>query len=109
MNKTTSRRLRKKLYLEEFAVFGFECACELNETEAGFDVFLDELVEVVEARGLIIGGGGSAKEFAAFVASQQRYGSATKEDRQAVEQWLGAQARTSKVVVGELVDANYGM
>ncbi|WP_163132580.1 YggL family protein [Agarivorans sp. Alg241-V36] len=109
MTKTTSRRLRKKLYLEEFAVFGFICACDLDETEAGFDLFLDELVDVVEARGLIIGGGGSAKEFAAFVASQQRYGSATEEDRQAVEQWLSAQPRTSQVVIGKLIDANYGV
>jgi uncharacterized protein YggL (DUF469 family) len=108
MTKTTSRRLRKKLYLDEFAVFGFECACDLDETEAGFDLFLDELVEVVEARGLIIGGGGSATEFAAFVASEQRYGSATEEDRQFVEQWLSAQPRTSMVVVGKLIDANYG-
>jgi len=55
---TKSRRLRKKLYLDEFAILGFEFTCNLNATEAEFDLLLDELLEFIDKRKLCIAGGG---------------------------------------------------
>ena len=44
---TKSRRLRKKLYLDEFAILGFEFTCNLNATEEEFDLLLDELLDFI--------------------------------------------------------------
>lgn len=102
------RRLRKKLYLGEFAVLGFEFSCQLaDQTDATYDAFIDELVEFVEGRNLMVFGGGSEDNFDAFVSSQQRYGSATEEDREATQAWLDANAKVKSAKVGELVDANH--
>ncbi|SDJ81895.1 hypothetical protein SAMN04488540_1145 [Ferrimonas sediminum] len=108
MTKSRSRRLRKKLYLDEFAIFGFELSFVLDVAENDIEKFLDEFVDVIEDNGLIIGGGGF-KEFSAFVCSGRRYGSATDDDRQFIEKWLTSKPSISNVVVGKLVDANYGI
>ncbi|MEY8198977.1 MAG: 50S ribosome-binding protein YggL, partial [Colwellia sp.] len=59
MRSIKSRRLRKKLYLDEFAILGFEVSCSIGvETSDEFDLFLDQLVSFVEDNELIMGGGG---------------------------------------------------
>ncbi|QSX28554.1 DUF469 family protein [Shewanella cyperi] len=104
------RRLRKKLYLEEFAVFGFEFTCKSKiKSDEETDHLLDAFLEFIESRNLMCGGGFSLEEFSGFLCSDFRYRSATDEDRSAVEAWLMAQAGFSGVVIGELVDANYGI
>jgi uncharacterized protein YggL (DUF469 family) len=96
-----SRRLRKKLYLDEFAVFGFEISCSIGvKSSDGFDLFLDQL---------IMSGGGDVKEFNAFICSEHRYVSATKEDSDNIKTWLNNNEAANNIVVGELVDANYGI
>ncbi len=101
--QTRSRRLRKKLYLDEFAVFGFECDCKIDvEIGADFDAFIDDFVDFLDSRKLIAGGGGSPDDFAMFVMSAARYESATEADLEAVKNWLN-----SNIVTSELVNAYY--
>jgi uncharacterized protein YggL (DUF469 family) len=110
MSSTKKRRLRKKLYLGEFAVLGFEFSCDLNvDDEEGFDLLLDEFLEFIEVRDLCMGGGGNTKSFTAFIHSYHRYGSATAQDIDAITSWLEAKSNVSNVVVGQLVDANYAI
>lgn len=108
MKSNKSRRLRKKLYLDEFAIFGLEFSCELNlKNEEDFDSFLDQFIDFIESRNLCMGGGGNTESFDGFICSDHRYGSASSEDRDAISGWLELNKSTSNVVVGQLVDANY--
>lgn len=108
MKSEKKRRLRKKLYLGEFAVLGFEFSCTLNlDTEDDYDSWLDQLIEFIERRDLCMGGGGDTKSFRAFICSAHRYKSAIDEDREAVKNWLESSGVASKVVIGGLVDAYY--
>lgn len=104
-----SRRLRKKLYVNEYTVYGFEVSVSFNDIdETTLDSFLDQVVDFVESNNLIIGGGGGVDVFDAFIYSKERYGSASEEDRNLVSEWLNSQAVVANADVGELVDANYG-
>ncbi len=108
MKSNMKRRLRKKLYLGEFAVLGFEFSCTLNlDTEDAFDSWLDQLIEFIESRDLCMGGSGDTKSFSGFICSAHRYKSAVDEDREAVKNWLESSGVASNVVIGGLVDAYY--
>ncbi|WP_426417131.1 YggL family protein [Aestuariirhabdus sp. LZHN29] len=108
--KNRSRRLRKKLYLGEFAVMGFEFTCRIDlKGESEFDALFDELADLMGERNLLVIGGGSEESFEGYVVSSERYQSATDEDRKAVEQWLANQSCISDATVNELSDAHYGM
>lgn len=109
MSNSKSRRLRKKLYLDEFAVLGFELTCNLNVTEDGLNSLLDQFLELIDERELCMGGAGDTNSFSAFICSVHRYGSATNQDRKEIEIWLKSKENVSNVVVGQLVDANYGI
>ena len=110
MQSIKSRRLRKKLYLDEFAVLGFEFSCTLNAKNSDeFDSLLSQLVNVVESRELSMTGSGDTKLFSAFICSDHRYASATKEDRDVINAWLEKQEAVQNITVGNLVDANYGI
>lgn len=105
-----SKRLRKKLYLDEFAIFGFEFECHLSCTsEDEFDTFMIEMIDFFESRNLNVGGGGSVESFGGFVCSNERYGSATEEDIEETQAWLSTHRMVTGVNVGQLVDAMYGM
>lgn len=110
MSSTRSRRLRKKLYLDEFTVLGFEFSCELNVNHEGdFDSLLDQFLEFIEGRKLCMSGGGNTESFNAFICSEDRYGSPTNEDLAAVTLWLQSNSSVKNVTIGQLVDANYGI
>ncbi|MBR9786845.1 MAG: DUF469 family protein [Vibrionaceae bacterium] len=107
MATNRSRRLRKKLYVDEFKVLGFSFSCQLNLTkEAECDVLIDDFLSFIEGRDLVMGGGADLTSFDGFVVPERRYDSATEDDRLAVEQWLTAYKVCSKVEVSPLVDAN---
>lgn len=109
MRSIKSRRLRKKLYLDEFAILGFEISCSIDVASSDeFDLFLNQLVSFVEDHELMIGGG-DTKEFSAFICSEHRYASATNEDKDKITAWLNNNKAANNIVVGELVDANYGV
>jgi len=102
-----NKRLRKKLYLGEFAVYGFEFYCKLNSNvEEDLDKFFDDIMNLVESRELMAGGGGNADDFSMFVCSVHRYGSTTEEDRDVIEKWLSDNNLVLDINVGGLVDAN---
>jgi len=108
MQNSKSRRLRKKLHLDEFATFGFEFSCDLNlKNESEFDLLLNQLLEFIENRDLCMGGGGNIKSFSAFICSGHRYGSASDDDRDVITTWLESNKTISNIVVGQLVDENH--
>lgn len=103
------RRLRKKLFLDEFAVMGFEFSASLSEFSfEQVDAFFDALLEFVTARNLEVGCGGTKDAFSGHIASIERYGSATEEDRAALEEWLKQQSGISDIVIEQLSDLYYG-
>ena len=105
-----SNRLNKKLYVEAYAVLGFEVSFKLAEIdEQTFDSFFTELVEFVESRDLILGGAGGTQSFVIYVSSYGRYTSATEQDRSAFEQWLAERAFIIDSQVEALSDAYYGV
>ncbi|WP_415229505.1 YggL family protein [Psychromonas sp.] len=107
-NVKRSRRLRKKLYVNEYTVYGFEVSLNFKEMdESALDPFLDEIVNFAESRNLMIAGGGGIDVFAIFISSSDRYGSATEEDRHALSNWLKEKSLIKDVELGDLVDANY--
>lgn len=108
MRNIKSRRLRKKLYLDEFAILGFEFSCTLNvKTADEFDSLLGQLIDFIESRELSMEGGGDIKLFSALICADHRYTSATNEDRDAIKAWLDENTATENITVGQLVDANY--
>lgn len=101
-----SRRLRKKLHLNEFQELGFDVETELTETLAGTaeeELLIAFIEGVIAPRGLIYGGG-----VACGFVCKAGGGSATEEDRSSVQQWLQARSEFSSVTVRELSDAWYG-
>ena len=103
-----SKRLRKKLYLEEFAILGFEFSCKISlDSTEDYDKFFEAFADLVESRDLFVGLDGDDGLFEGFVTSGERYGSATEEDRKAIEEALSAQKIVSDVLVGSLLDAFY--
>lgn len=101
-----SRRLRKKLHLDEFQELGFDVEAELKEPLTGNaeeGLLIAFIERVIEPRGLIYGGGAAC----GFVCKAGG-GSATNEDRVAVQEWLQARPEFTAVTVRELSDAWYG-
>ncbi|OBU29071.1 DUF469 domain-containing protein [Photobacterium kishitanii] len=105
-----SKRLRKKLYLGEFAVFGFEVTFKVKvANDVEFDAFIDDIIEVVESRNLIAGGGGTLNDYSLFLCGDGRYSSASESDRAYMKNWLEINACSNSIVIGDLVDGYYGV
>lgn len=104
-NTKRNRRQNKKLHLGEFTVLGFAFSCK---PEADFNSVFDSLISLMDERGLQIWAEGTPDSFDAYITSSQRYGSATDEDRSAVEACLSAQGGLSDIKVDALTDAYYG-
>jgi uncharacterized protein YggL (DUF469 family) len=103
-----SRRLRKKLHLDEFAILGFEFTCKIAADDDGnYDSFFNDLKDVVDTRNLFINFDGDQGHFIGFVTSAERYGNATEDDRKAIEDAFNAHAKVSDMKVDRLVNAYY--
>ncbi|MCE9678034.1 YggL family protein [Shewanella sp. AS1] len=101
---TRSRRLRKKLRIDEFQEFGFDVNWTFDDSvsEEQIDTIVDAFIdEVIEARKLGFHGGGH-KEWEGIIATQS-IGKCTEEDRQAVNDFWKSQP-VKEVVVSELYD-----
>ena len=110
MSEKTSRnkRIRKKLYLDEWAILGFNFSCKLSvASEADYTLFFDSLAEAVNTNHLYINLDNDGELFEGFVTSADRYGNATEENRATIEAALNSHAIVSEVKVGSLVDAFY--
>lgn len=104
-----SRRLRKKLFLDEFATEGFELDFQFTaEKDADqLDVFIADFMEgAIESNDLVFFGSACAETFSGVIISSDRYSSVTAAQRQAVSEWLEANSDVSSVECGELTDAN---
>ncbi|MFP1722280.1 YggL family protein [Lonsdalea quercina] len=99
-----SRRLRKKLHIEEFKELGFSVSFRFAEGTSveTIDGLLDRFVDdVIEPRGLAFEGSGYL-QWQGLVC-QQKLGNCTDEHRQLVKEWLESQ-QLSDVTVSELFD-----
>jgi len=99
-----SRRLRKKLHIDEFQELGFSVKWTFPENTAVdvIDATLDTFInEVIEPNGLAFDGGGYL-EWEGLVCLQ-KIGQCTDEHRQLVKGWL-EQHNMTDVVVSELFD-----
>lgn len=105
MATNRSRRLRKKLCVDEFQELGFELILNYREdleaeaAEAFLGQFLDQ---AIEANGLIFIG---CDEFGMVCLNKR--GSVSAEQRAAVEAWLQGRGELESFKVGELADAWY--
>lgn len=100
-----SRRLRKKLCVDEFQELGFELSLQYREglERDAVQVFLKRFFEqAVAGNGLAFTG---VEDFG-FICLERR-GSVSEEQRQAVEGWLGQQSELSGFTVSPLQDAWY--
>ncbi|MDY7218818.1 50S ribosome-binding protein YggL [Denitrificimonas sp. JX-1] len=105
MAKNRSRRLRKKLCVDEFQELGVELQMSYPEgtDDAVVEAFFADLVvEAVEAKGMALIGG---EEFA-IVCSGKR-GSVTEEQRAELEEWLKGRKELSAFEVSPLLDVWY--
>ena len=103
-----SRRLRKKLHLDEFTILGFEFTCKITaDADGSYDTFFADLKDIVDTRNLFINFDGDEGMFIGFVTSAERYGNATEDDRKAIEDAFNAHDKVSEVKVERLVNAFY--
>ncbi|WP_341964059.1 YggL family protein [Pseudomonas sp. RC10] len=105
MATNRSRRLRKKLCVDEFQELGFELNLEFKEdlSDEAIDAFLDAfLSDAMDANGLDYVGGDDY----GLVCLANR-GSVTEEQRATVEAWLKGRSELVKVEVSPLIDAWY--
>jgi len=104
MSINRSRRLRKKLHIDEFKELGFSVAwrfadgVSVEEIDATLDALVDE---VIEPHGLAFDGSGYL-QWEGLICLQQ-VGFCTDEHRQAVVAWLEARGLT-EVRASELFD-----
>lgn len=106
MSKNRSKRLRKKLRIDEFQEFGFSLTVSLKDDldAKSLEIFVDEFIfEAIENNGLVFGGGFN-KDLNGFVALEKR-GSVTVSHVAKVKSWLDSQPCVTNIRFGELVDA----
>ena len=101
------RRLRKKFHVGEYQEFGFEVFVSFNPqlTEAEFDEFLDDFIDLVEANKLLFGGGGKEESWEGFITSAKKFASPMENDRQTIKVWLENRPEILETKVGEFRDA----
>lgn len=109
-----SRRLRKKLALGEFQLRGFRVTYQVDRSVAfdAADRLMDRFIEeAIEGNGLSCGGGGDLYDMGFYVLANagRRHESVLPEQRQAVLDWLAAEASSGVVnpEASALADANY--
>lgn len=104
MAKNRSRRLRKKLHIEEFQELGFSVAWRFAEgvavedIDGTLDAFIDE---VIEPNGLAFDGSGYL-QWEGLICLQ-KIGHCTDAHREQVKNWLEARKLT-EVKVSDLFD-----
>ncbi|MBL4631840.1 MAG: DUF469 family protein [Paraglaciecola sp.] len=105
-----NRRQLKKMYMGEWAILGFEFSFKLTEaSDEQYELFFSSLEELVNTEELYISLDNNSESFQGTVTSAERYGSATEQNRTAIEALLNSNAIVSEVEVTGLVDAFYEM
>lgn len=106
-----NQRQRKKLRLGEFQEFIFQANARfhLPLDESAYEPFIDDFVEFLESRKLIIGGMGGRFPIATtdgFIQASGR-GSPSETDRHAIVNWLLARPEMASASADEFVDGWY--
>jgi hypothetical protein len=102
-----SRRLRKKLRLDEFKELGFSVSSTLAfQEESELETFMDDFIAFLEASDLCFGGSFSITRFDGYVTRQKSYTSCSEEDRNAVFEKLNTLKQCENLLVGQLIDSN---
>lgn len=102
--KNRSRRIRKKMRVDEFQELGFDVAWKFADgtSNAAIDEFIDKFfAEAMETQGLGFGGEGDLIWHG--LVCTQKLGKCTDENRQVVEKWL-TDAGAQSVAVSDLYD-----
>lgn len=105
MATNRSRRLRKKLCVDEFQELGIELSLKFKDglTVEEVDSFLEDfLVQAMDANNLDYVGG---EDFGLVCLAER--GSVSEEQRNAVETWLKSRSELAVVEVSPLQDAWY--
>ena len=108
MAQARSRRLRKKLHIDEFQEFGFTVSFNFKEgtTVDVIDETLDDFIkEAIEPNGLAFDGGGYLNWEG--IICLQKIGKCTEEHREIVIKWL-EQRGLVDVKASELFDVWWG-
>ena len=108
MSQNRSRRLRKKLRVDEFQEFGFDITWTFNESvsEEDIDNLVDQFItEIIEPRNLGFHGGGH-KEWEGIIATQD-IGKCTPEDIAAVKGYWESKP-VNDLEVSDLYDIWWG-
>ncbi len=103
-SKNRSRRLRKKMRVDEFQELGFDVAWQFKDgtNNEEIDEFLNKFFsEAIEPNGLGFGGEGDLIWHGLICT--QKLGKCTEEHRKIVEKWL-TDAGAQSVAVSELYD-----
>lgn len=103
-SKNRSRRIRKKMRVDEFQELGFDIAWKFEEGTSNdqIDAFLDKFfAQAIEPQGLGFGGEGDLLWHG--LVCTQKIGKCTDENRKTVEKWLTDNGAKS-VTVSELYD-----
>lgn len=103
-----SRRLRKKLRVDEFQELGFDVSWRFADSlsEEEIDDFVERFIsEVIEPRELGFHGGGH--RLWDGVVATQRLGKCTDDDRKAVESFLKG-LNAEEIEISELYDIWWG-
>lgn len=104
MAQARSRRLRKKLHLDEFqelgftVEFNFKQGTDIQEIDSTIDAFIDE---VIQPNGLAFDGSGYLNWEG--IICLQKIGKCTEEHREIVSKWLEQRGLTD-VKTSELFD-----
>ncbi len=107
MAKNRSRRLRKKLMVDEFATFGFEVKCDFDHQVCEeHEQFFDDFIDFIESEGLLFFGGISVNYVEGFVFSQARYESPTEEHKAELKAWLEQKTQCSNIQISDFIDVN---
>jgi len=109
MAKNRSRRLRKKLRVDEFQELGFHIGIQASD-DAEMQALVDRwLIEAMGNNGMAFGGGCDMHKatIEGFVTKRGR-GTLTEEHRTIVKEWLESHPEIKEFETGPLRDAWHG-
>ncbi|HEY1375697.1 MAG TPA: 50S ribosome-binding protein YggL [Gemmataceae bacterium] len=104
------KRLRKKRFLGEFAVFGFACQFRLHPPPSPEEArrFRDEFLAHIGRHGLTFDGTTGPAEWNGTVRHRNPRSSATQAHREVISAWLHQQPNIRQTKIGLPIDLHYG-
>jgi len=102
------RRIRKKLYLDEFAVYVFELKIDLSTSYPEEElVFLDDLIYQLEGMKLLYMGYFLETKLRGHIIAKGRYNSPTEFQRQYISDWCQRHSSIKEFEFGSFENAYY--